>query len=105
MGNQQRMSDNPRLSAAISFSTLGAVAGSTRGKEAGTVAQNRTAPRLIECDPKLHSGAESLEAHSCIVFEVLDELFLIQHATVSLVQIVGQVPVEQGDHGLDAGSM
>jgi hypothetical protein len=36
------------------------------------------------------------------VLKVLDKLVFVQQAAVARVQVVGQVPVEEGDEGLDA---
>ena len=104
MCNQQRVPHDPGLSAAIAFRTLRAVTCTAGSKEARTIAQNGTAPGLIESNPELDTRTERLEAHPSIVLEILNELVLVQHATVPLVQVVRQVPMEESDHGFDASS-
>lgn len=36
------------------------------------------------------------------MLKVLDKLVFVQHALIPLVQIVGEIPVEQRNHRLDA---
>lgn len=102
MSNQKRVPHYPRLSAAVTFGALVPVAAATRSEQTSTVSKNTGAPRFIERDPEFNLRAEGFETHPGVVFKVLDELVLVQHAVVPLVQVVGQIPVEQRDHRLDA---
>lgn len=102
MCNQQRVANDPGLGAGVPLSALGAVAGASRSKEAGIVAQDGAAPGLVKGDPELNFVAKGLEAHPGVVFEILHKLGLVERSAVARVEVVRQVPVEQGDHGLDA---
>jgi hypothetical protein len=102
MSNEEVVADGPGLPAAVADVALAAVAGAARGEQAGAVAQDRAAPGLVEGDPQLDGGAKGLETYPRIVLKVLDKLVLVQQAAVALVEVVGQVPVEEGDEGLDA---
>jgi hypothetical protein len=102
MSNEEVVPDGPGLPAAVADVAFAAVAGAARGEQAGAVAQDRAAPWLVEGDPQLDRGAKGLETYPRIVLKVLDKLVLVQQAAVARVQVVGQVPVEEGDEGLDA---
>lgn len=45
-------------------------------------------PRLIKGDPIFDPTSKSLKHNICIIGVVLDEFFLVQKPTISLVQIV-----------------
>src|SRR5690606_18318005 len=66
------------------------------------VAEDGGAPGLVEGDPVLALG-ETLEAEAGEVLEVERELGAVQEAAVALVELVGDVPVGEGDEGGDAG--
>jgi hypothetical protein len=100
--NQDVVSDSPSLPARVALSALGAVASAPRGEQTGAVSEDAGAPRLVEGDPVLALG-HSLEEDAGVVGEVGDELLLVQHAEVALVQLIWEIPVEESDHGDDAG--
>lgn len=99
--NQDVVSHDPVLPGRVALSALGAVASASRGEQTGVVSENARAPRLVEGDPVLALG-HSLEQDARVVGEVSHELLLVQHAEVALVQLIGEIPVEERDHGGDA---
>jgi hypothetical protein len=102
MSNEERVADDPGLPRAVAFSALGAVAATPGSKKAGAIAENRAAPGLVEGDPIFYLGPESLETHPGVVLVILHKLVLVQHAPISLVQVVREIPMKQRYHGLDA---
>ena len=102
VSNEEGVSHNPALPAAITLGALSPIRSTTRRKETGVVAQDRAAPWLVEGDPMLDLRGQSLEDDARVVRIVRDEFLLIQHAAISLVELVGQIPVEEGDHGGDS---
>ena len=100
--NQDVVSDGPSLPARVTLSALGAVASASRGEQTGAVSEDARAPRLVEGNPVLALW-HSLEQDAGVVSEIGDELLLVQHAEVALVQLIGEIPVEERDHGGDAG--
>ena len=102
MGNEERVADDPRLPRAVPFSALAPVTATTGSKKAGAIAENRAAPRLVEGDPIFYLRTESLETHPGVVLVILHELVLVQHAPISLVQVVWEIPMKQRYHRLDA---
>jgi len=99
---QDVVSHLPALPARVALGALRPIARPSRRMEPGIVAQDGRAPWLIERDPML-TLRDGLEHDLGVVREVQRELLLAQQAAVALVQSVGQVPVEQRDHGRDAG--
>lgn len=53
-------------------------------------------------NPLLHLGPHRLKNHPGVPHVILDVLLLVQKPPVPLVQRLGQIPMEQRDHGLDA---
>lgn len=101
---QYRVSHDPRLRRAVALRALAAVTRAAGSKQARAVSQDGAAPRLVERNPKLDLVTKSLEADPGIVFVVLYELILVQESAVSLVQLVGKIPVEERYKRLDACS-
>ena len=99
------MSHNPWFTAAVTHGALRPVTGPARGEQAGVVPQDGAAPRLVEGDPMLHLGSEGLEDKPCVVCIVLDEFVLVQETSVPFVEFIGDIPVEEGDHRDDPGSV
>jgi len=95
------MADDPRLPRAIAFSTLASVTATPRGEKASAITENRAAPRLVEGDPIFYLRTEGFETHPGVVFVILHELVLVQHTPISLVQVVGEIPVKQRYHRFD----
>lgn len=102
MRNQDVVSHDPSLPARVTLGALGAVAGASRGEQTGAVPEDARAPRLVEGDPVL-ALRHGLEQNARVVGEVGNELLLVQHAEVALVELIGKIPVEERDHGGDAG--
>lgn len=94
------MRNDQMLARAVALLALAPVAAAARREQTSVVAQNRGAPRLVERNPVLYLR-EILEADLGVVLEVRGELLLVQHATVSLVELLGKVPMEEGDEGGD----
>lgn len=101
MRNKDVVSDNKVLAGRVAFSGFRTVAGTTRGEGADIVAEDGGAPGLVEGDPVLHLG-QVLEADFGVVFEIFDELFLVEEAEVALVKGLREIPMEEGDEGGDA---
>lgn len=76
----------------------------SRGELADVVSEDRTAKGLVEGDPVLDPRPHGLEHHPSIMNKVGHELFFVQKAPVSLLQLVGEIPVEEGDKRHDTGS-
>jgi hypothetical protein len=57
----------------------------TRCKGPSVVAQDTTAPRLIEGDPVLDLGPKGVEYNSGIMSEVGNKFFLVEESTISFV--------------------
>lgn len=102
VSNKKRVADNPRFPGAVTLRALAAVTSTPGSKQSGAVTQDRATPRLVECDPELYFGAEGFETHPGIILKILDELVLVQHAAISFMQIIWQIPVEEGYERLDA---
>jgi hypothetical protein len=100
MGDENVVANLPRFCAAVANLALLPVAGVSRCKLANTVAQNRTAPRLVVGDPELDLRSQSLEHELAVADKVLDVLLLVQQTSVPVVQSLRQVPMEKSDHGL-----
>lgn len=104
MGNKETVSHDPGLPAAVAFCALSPVRSTARGIEASVVAQDRAAPGLVECDPVLDLVCQSLVDDTGVVCIVGDEFLFVQHAAISLVELIGKIPVEEGDQGSDSRS-
>lgn len=102
MRNQDVVSHDPSLPARVALSALGAVASASRGEQTGAVSKDARAPGLVEGDPVLALG-HSLEQNARVVSEIGHELLLVQHAEIALVKLIGKIPVEERDHGGNAG--
>ena len=102
MCQQDVMSDDPRLSAAITNSISLSIAGMARGKHADIVAEDGTAVWFVECDPVLDLG-EGLEHDSGVVGIISNEVLLVQETSISFVEFIRQIPVEESDERDDAG--
>jgi len=68
------------------------------GKETGVITEDGRAPRLVESDPVLHLG-KSLEHGPGVVLKVKGKLLAVKKTTISLVQTIGEIPMEQCDEG------
>lgn len=101
MRNQDVVSYDPSLPARVALSALGAVASASWGEQTSAVSEDARAPRLVEGDPVLALG-HGLEQDARVVGKVGHKLLLVQHAEVALVKLIGQIPVEERDHGSDA---
>lgn len=102
MSNQKRVPHNPGLPAAITLCTLASVTATAGSEQSGTISKYGTAPWLVERYPIFYFRAEASETDPGVVLVVLDKLVLVQHASISLVKFVGEIPMEQRDHWLDA---
>ena len=58
--------------------------------------------RFVEGDPVLHTVTKSFKGDTSISLKVGRELVGVQGATVSVIQGLGQIPVEEGDKGCNA---
>lgn len=101
VGEEEVVADDPGLGGAVTHGALLPVGGAARGELANAVAEDGRAPGLVEGDPVLDLG-EGLEADAGKVLKVQGELLAVQQAAVALVELVGHVPVGQGDVGDDA---
>lgn len=101
MSNQEIVSNLPALPTAISYWGLRSITSMSRGKQSRIVPQNRAAPGLIKCNPMLDLG-NSVKQRPRIMREIGHKLLLIQQSTISLIQRIGQVPMEQCHKGSDA---
>lgn len=105
MSHEKVVAHDPRFASAVSLGTLRPIARPPGGVLASVVAEHGTAPRLVESDPFLDLRAERVEDDTGIVGVVGHKLFLVEHASIPLHQLVGQIPVEESDEGLDARSV
>lgn len=96
------MTHSPALARTIPDSALGAITRAPRSELSHIVPKNTAAPGLIESNPVLDSVAHSVKDHTSVAGKISDELLLVQETAVALVQLIGQVPVEESDQGLDA---
>jgi hypothetical protein len=99
--NQDVVSDDPGFPSAVTNLGLAAVGGMARREVTAVVRQNRRTPGLVEGDPVL-AFRDGLEDGAGIVLKVKRELLLVQETTIPLVKLVGKIPVEESDEGLDA---
>jgi hypothetical protein len=65
------------------------------------VAQQRGAPRLVQRRPQAHAIVQGIEHHGRVVGEPLGRL--ARRPASGVLEHLGQVPVVQGEHGLDVG--
>ena len=92
----------PRLAATVTFGGLCSVASPAWSKTADAVAEYRAAVRLVESNPVLDLRHSS-EADSGIVFKIGDKFLLIEESTITFVEAVWHVPVENSDNRDNAG--
>ena len=97
------MSHNPRLDATIPLRALRSIARAARGEVPGAVAEDGAAPGLVEGDPTADLGAHGREDDTRVADVVGDEVVLVEETAVAAVEGVGEIPVEERDHGDDAG--
>ena len=102
MSNEERVADDPRLPRRVTLCALAPITTTAGSKKAGAISENGTAPWLVEGDPIFYLRTECLETHPGVVLVILHELVLVQHAPISLVQVVGEIPMKQRYHRFDA---
>lgn len=102
VGDEEVVANDPGLASAVTNGRLGTVGGVAGGKVSRVVAEDRAAPGLVEGDPVLALG-DGLEHDAGVVLKVKGELFTVQETAVALVETIGEIPVEEGDEGGDAG--
>ena len=102
MGDEEVVTNDPGFASAVTDGRLGTVRGVARGKVARVVAEDGAAPGFVEGDPVLALG-DGLEHDACVVLKVEGELLAVQETAVALVETIGEIPVEEGDEGRDAG--
>jgi hypothetical protein len=97
------MFHNPRLDATIPLRALCSIARAARGEVPDAVAEDRAAPGLVEGDPMADLGAHGREDDTRVADVVGDEIVLVEETAVASVERLGKIPVEERDHGDDAG--
>lgn len=97
VGHENIVTDNPALATAVSLWALRTVTGPAGRKQTGVEPQDGAAPWLVEGDPMLHLGAKGLKDYTGIIRVVRYKLFLVEHAPIPLLQLIGKVPVEKRD--------
>ena len=102
VSNEEGVSHDPAFRATITLRTLSPIRSTTRRKLTDVVTQDRAAPGLVEGNPVLDLVCQSVEDDTRVVCIISDKFLLVQHAAISLVELVGQIPVEEGDHGRDS---
>ena len=102
MRNENVMPDDPRFGAAIANVTLCSIASVAWGELSDIVSQNCRTKWLVECDPILDLG-QCGEHDLGIVCKIRHKLLLVQETTISFVQLIRQIPVEQGDKRHNTG--
>jgi hypothetical protein len=105
MGHEETVSHNPWLCRAVTDRALGAITCMARCKRPSVVAQDTTAPRLIEGDPVLDLGPKGVEYNSGVTSEVGNKFFLVEESAISFVQFIRKIPMEKGHHWRDACGM
>lgn len=78
VGEEEIVTHDPGLPAAVTLFALTPITCASRRKEAGAITQDGTTPRLVEGDPQFDCRTEGLETHPGIVLEILNELLLVQ---------------------------
>lgn len=96
------MSHNPRLDATIPLRALRSIARAVQGEVPGAVAEDGAAPGLVEGDPMADLGAHGREDDRRVADVVGDEVVLVEETAVAAVEGLGEIPVEERDHGDDA---
>jgi hypothetical protein len=105
VGYEKTVTHDPRFPRAITDRALGPVTRSAGSKLTNVISEDATTPRFVECDPVLNFGAKSLENHPCVIFKVCNEFFLVQEASVTLVEFIREIPMEQGNEGDNPSGM
>lgn len=104
MRHEDVTSHNPRLDATIPLPCSSLDCSCGRGGEVpGAVAEDRAAPGLVEGDPTADFGAHGGEDDTRVTDVVGDEFDLVEETAVASVERLGESPVEERDHGDDAG--
>lgn len=67
--------------------------------------EHRATPGLVKSNPVLDFVSKTLECNAGKVRIVGYELVLVERTAVSLEQLVGEIPVVQGDEWLDSSSV
>ncbi|KAI9166743.1 Solute carrier RCH1 [Paramyrothecium foliicola] len=102
VSDKQVVADDPWLGAAVTNITFLAVGGAAWGKLADAVSEDGGAPGLVEGGPVLDLG-QGLENNAGVVLKVERELLTVQQTAVALVELIGNIPVQQSDERGDAG--
>lgn len=96
MSHKDVVTNDPRFSTTVTDGAFVPITGVPGSKDAEMIADDTATPRLIECNPVLYFG-QSFKHYSGVVGEVLRELLFVEKAAVSLVELIGKVPVVQSD--------
>lgn len=104
MGDEDIMTNNPRLSRRITYRAFGSVARPSRGELSVVVSVDTNAPRLVERNPELYTFSHGLKHHLCIIREVFDKFLLVQQASISFLQVGREIPMIQGDKRFNTSS-
>lgn len=67
--------------------------------------EHRGTPGFVEGNPMLDFVSKALKCDAGKVCVVGHKLVLVERSAVSLKQLVGQIPVIQGDEGLDSSGV
>lgn len=96
------MTSNPRLMRTITNGILLAITRSSRRMLADIETEHGGTPGFVEGNPMLDFVSKALECNAGKVRIVGHEFVLVQGSAISLEQLVGKIPVIQGDEGLDS---
>lgn len=102
VGDQDVVRNYPGFFAGIADWVFHAIGGAAWRKGTGAVAEDSAAVGFVEGDPMANFG-QGFEADTCVVFEISDELVFVEEAAIGFLEVVGKIPVEEGDHWSDAG--
>jgi hypothetical protein len=62
------------------------------------IAQRCDTPRFVESQPPFDSISESVKAQLGVIDVVLDYLFLVEEAAVSVIECLGEIPAASQSH-------
>lgn len=89
----------------ITNRVLLAITRSSRRMLADIETEHGATPGFVEGNPMLDFVSEALECDAGEVRIVGHEFVFVEGAAVSLEQLVGEIPVVQGDEGLDSSGV
>ena len=99
VSNQNILAHNPRLSTTIAYSALRPITRMAGSEETSAISQYRATPRLVERDPVLDLRPKSFKHHPSIPSEIGHKLLFVEQSTISPVQLIWKIPMEERDHG------